>query len=450
MLRRVITGDFDHNGNADVAFLRSTPGSAVGPTAIIVYYGKGDGTFSQAVTAAVLDRNYIHLIAADLNGDGLSDFVLSTTEGNDYRGTAISIVHSLPGHKFSGETNLVAGAGFAAMAVADFTRDGLPDLPFTNGQYANSLVLLTNTGTPSITLTSSANPSEIGQPATFTATVSAPGDLTVLPHPGTITFAGLPGGNVTAPITFAGGSGKPFTATVTYETADLPVGSTVITASYPGNSLLNPASGSLTQVVNPPPIYQLVASPTALTVKAGATTNNTVTIAVKSLYGFAGSVSLSCNVTYAGSGTATNPPTCAFANNPLPVNGSAVSTQLILSTTAASSAARWIADSRNPDQTGLALLAGAFLLLLPAGLRYRWPAAVMVLVIAGSVLPLVSCGGTATASLVPPTSPQPPTSPIPPSGPSGTQAGSYIVTVSATSDTAVAAPPPVTIQLTVN
>src|ERR1700756_1668145 len=120
MLRRVITGDFDHNGNADVAFLRSTPGSAVGPTAIIVYYGKGDGTFSQAVTAAVLDREYVHLIAGDLNGDGLSDFVLSTTEGNggnnDYRGTPIPIVHSLPGRKFSGETNLVAGAGFASMA----------------------------------------------------------------------------------------------------------------------------------------------------------------------------------------------------------------------------------------------------------------------------------------------------------------------------------------------
>jgi FG-GAP-like repeat len=108
----VTTGDFDHDGNADFAVLAYSTGSDEGPTALIVYYGKGDGTFSQAATAAVLDRDYVHLIAADLNGDGLSDFVLSTMEGNggnnDYRGTAISIVHSLPGRKFSGETNLVA------------------------------------------------------------------------------------------------------------------------------------------------------------------------------------------------------------------------------------------------------------------------------------------------------------------------------------------------------
>jgi hypothetical protein len=113
----VIAGDFDHDGNADFAVLRLTPGSVVGPTAVIVYYGKGDGTFSQPVTAAVLDRQYTHLIAADLKGDGLSDFVLSTEEGNgdenDYRGTAISIVHGLPAHKFSAETNLIAGQGFS-------------------------------------------------------------------------------------------------------------------------------------------------------------------------------------------------------------------------------------------------------------------------------------------------------------------------------------------------
>ena len=113
--------------------------------------------------------------------------------------------------------------------------------------------MLTNVGTPSMTLTSSANPSAIGQAVTFTATISAPADLTVLPSPGTITFAGLPGGNASVPITFAaGGSDGPFKATATYEAAALPVGSTLITATFPGDSLLNAASASLTQVVNPP------------------------------------------------------------------------------------------------------------------------------------------------------------------------------------------------------
>src|SRR6201996_5158213 len=451
----VITGDFDRDGNADFAFLRGTPGSTEGPTALIVYYGKGDGTFSQAVTVATLDRNYFHLIAADLNGDSLSDFVLSTEQGNDVRGTAISIIHSLPGRKFSAETNLIAGQGFVAMAAADFNRDGQPDLLFTNGNNADSLVLLTNMGTPSMSLTSSANPSAIGQAVTLTATISAPADLTVLPSPGTITFGGLPGGNVSVPITFAGGGSKgPFKASAIYEAAALPVGSTVVTADFPRDTLLNPASASLTQVVNPPG-YQLVASPTTLAVKAGVTANNAVTITVKALYGFAGSVSLSCQVAYLGSGTDASPPTCGFGTSTLPVHGSDASTQLVVSTTAATAAGNRPAGPPALGKTGIVLWGCVLLLLLPGRLRSRWlVAAMMILLVSGTMLSLSSCGGS--ASLSPPTGPPgtsaptgPPSMP-PPTGTPGTQAGSYLVTVSAVSDTAASVPSPVTVQLTVN
>ena len=444
----IVTGDFDHDGKVDLAIhcSHAFAGAPIGPTAIFVYYGQGDGSFSQPVSAAILDRQYVNFLAADLNGDSLSDFLLSTKD-NDYRGTAISIVHSLPGREFSAETNLIAGAGFSAMAVADFTRDGLPDLLFTNGGLANSLVLLTNVGTPSITLTSSVNPSLIGQAVTFTAVLTAPGDLTKLPSPGNITFEGTPDGSVTVPITFAGGSGKPFTATATYQTAALPIGSTLITVAFPGNNLLNGASASLTQVVNPPPTYQLVASPTALQIKAGATANNAVTVTVKSLYGFAGTVNLSCTVTYLGAGTATSPPTCGFATNPLAVQGADLSTQLILTTTASPAAGRRTAANGTLAKAGIALWGCVLLLLLPTRYRYRWLSlALMILALSGSMLSLSSCAETSTTS--PPRSPGS-GGPPPPSGPPGTQTGSYTVTVSAMSDTAIAPPSPVTVQLTV-
>jgi hypothetical protein len=332
------------------------------------------------------------------------------------------------------------------MVAADFNRDGQPDLLFTNGDWADSLVLLTNVGTPSMSLTSSANPSAIGQAVTFTATINAPADLTVLPSPGTITFGGLPGGNVSVPITFAGGGSKgPFKASATYQTAALPVGSTVVTAAFPGDALLNAASASLTQVVNPPS-YQLVDSPTMLAVKAGATANNAVTITVKALYGFAGSVNLSCQVAYLGSGTDASLPTCGFGTSTLPVQGSDASTQLIVSTTAATAAGNRVAGDRALGKTGIVLWGGVLLLLLPRRLRFRWlAAAMMILVVSGSMLSLSSCGGT--AGLRPPTGP--PGTP-PPTGAPGTQAGSYSVTVSAVSDTTAPAPPPVTVQLTVN
>jgi hypothetical protein len=223
----------------------------------------------------------------------------------------------------------------------------------------------------------------------------------------------------------------------TYETAGLPVGSTVITASFPGDSLLNPASASLTQVVNPPASYGLAASPTALEVKAGATANNSVTVTVKSHYGFAGTVSLSCKVSFVGSGTDASPPTCSFATNPLAVNGSDVSTQLVVSTTATPAANKKTAADGPLSKTGLVVWGGALLLLLPARRRYGWLAtAILILVVSGSMLSVSSCGGT---SSVPP-----------PGGPPGSQTGNYIVTVSATSDTTVTPPPPVTVQLTVD
>jgi hypothetical protein len=459
----VIAGDFDKDGHADFAVIgtHSYRGNDddPGPTAIFVYYGKGDGTFLQPATAGILDRGYLNFRSADLNGDGLGDFVLSTDESNgsdiDYAGTAISVIHGLPGRKFSPETNLIAGEGFASMAVGDFNRDGLPDLLFTNGGLADSLVLLTNTGTPAIALTSSANPSAIGQAVTFTATISAPADLTVLPSPGTITFEGLSGGNVSVPITFAGGGSKgPFKASATYEATALPAGSTVVTAAFPGDTLLNAASASLTQIVNPPG-YQLVASPTTLAVKAGATANNAVTITIKALYGFAGSVSLSCQVDYLGSGTDASPPTCGFGTSTLPVQGSDASTQLVVSTTAATAAGNRVAGHPTLGNAGIVLWGGVLLLLLPGRLRSRWlAAAMMILVVSGSILSLSSCGGT--ASLSPPTGPPgtpsptgPPGTP-PPTGTPGTQAGSYSVTVSAVSDTTAPPPPPITVQLTVN
>jgi hypothetical protein len=189
-----------------------------------------------------------------------------------------------------------------------------------------------------------------------------------------------------------------------------------------------------------------------LELRAGATANNSVTITVKSLYGFTGTVSLSCTVASLGSATSATPPNCGFATSPLSVNGSDVSTQLILSTPAATSAGRKVATDRGPDKLGIVLWGGVLLLLMPSRLRYRWLAApLMILIASGSMLWLSSCGGTGS-SLPPSTggSSLPPTGPPPPAGPPGTQTGNYSVTVSATSDTTVPAPPPVTIQLTVD
>jgi hypothetical protein len=117
-----------------------------------------------------------------------------------------------------------------------------------------------------------------------------------------------------------------------------------------------------------------------------------------------------------------------------------VSTPLIISTTAAAAVGRKVAGSHGLNKTGIVLWGGVLLLVLPR-CRYRWlTTAMMIFVVSGAMLSLSSCGGSGGSGGGSP----------PPNGPTGTQAGNYSITVSATSNTTVPAPVPVTVQLTIN
>lgn len=449
-------GDFDHDGNLDVALLVYSDSAGVdhGPSAVFVYYGDGHGGFSAPVTAGTFDRIYQGLQAADLNGDGLTDFVLTTSAGSnivDYSGSAIALIHGMPHRTFSPETNLVAGAGLSSFAIADFNRDGQPDLLFSNGGgiLSNSFVVLQNQGATSTILVSSANPSILGQSVIFTATVSVPPSLSILPSaPSTITFSGLPGNPVTVPVTFTA-AGNTIVGAATYQTSSLPVGSYPLTASFSGNNEVNQSTSStLTQTVTPAPYYTLAASQTGLGVTAGNNTNNAATIYVRSFNGFAGTVTLACAITPQAGTAANNPPTCSFASQTLTLNGADVSTQLIVTTTARASSLhasphlRAAADSFLPGHRSL-MLCGVLLLMLPMRPRGRRLASARIVLMFVFALALTACG-SATQS---PATPAPPTGTG--SAPAGTPTGNYVITVSATSNTAAAIPTPITISLNV-
>jgi hypothetical protein len=81
------------------------------------------------------------------------------------------------------------------------------------------------------------NPSKRGQTVTFTATITSP---TVIPT-GPVTFTA--GKTVLGTAQLSAGKAK-------FATATLAVGTTVITATYDGNSNIATSSASLTQTVN--------------------------------------------------------------------------------------------------------------------------------------------------------------------------------------------------------
>jgi Bacterial Ig-like domain (group 3)/FG-GAP-like repeat len=140
--------------------------------------------------------------------------------------------------------------------------------------------------TPAVTVISSTNPSTTGQSVTFTAT--------------------LPSG-VTGTVTFTSGATALGTSTLTSgvataSTSSLPLGSDPITATYSGDGNNNPATGTLTQVVNK------VSPPITVTTSGPSTYGGTVTITTTLPIGTTGTVTVTSGGTTLGTGTV-NPTT---------------------------------------------------------------------------------------------------------------------------------------------
>jgi YVTN family beta-propeller protein len=134
-------------------------------------------------------------------------------------------------------------SGIATLTKSNLNADDYPLIavysgdvnnPPSSSAILNQLVLQT---TSAATLTSSPNPSTLGQAVTFTATITSP---TVLP---------------TGPVTFTAGKSVLGTAQLrggraTFTTSTLAVGSTTIAATYNGNSNIAKSSASVIQTVH--------------------------------------------------------------------------------------------------------------------------------------------------------------------------------------------------------
>jgi len=149
------------------------------------------------------------------------------------------------------------GASYTGGVSGAVITDGVaaPDNA-PNGEVIITYTVPVTATATTTALSSSANPSVVGQPVTFTATVSPNPPGTWLTPTGTVTFSdgGSPIG--TATLDASG------TATIT--TTSLAAGAHTITASYGGDNNFSASTGSLTQTVNQP----VTATATAVTSSA--------------------------------------------------------------------------------------------------------------------------------------------------------------------------------------
>lgn len=132
-LAAIAVGDFNADGIPDMAVAAYASGS------VLVFLGKGDGTFTQMPDTPSAGSTPSSINIADFNGDGIPDLILANLWGS----SATVLLGNGDG-TFTTTSTLPAGSFSRAVAVGDFNRDGVEDVAIVNTGSASVTVLLGN------------------------------------------------------------------------------------------------------------------------------------------------------------------------------------------------------------------------------------------------------------------------------------------------------------------
>jgi hypothetical protein len=288
---------------------------------------------------------------------------------------------------YAGDSNFAAATASATQVVVSAGVAGLTLSPAsltfaTQAQGTTSAaqtVTLTNTGTGALAISSITSSGDFAQTNNCGSSLAVAGTCTI-----TVTFRPTTSGARSGAIAItdsAGGSPHTVALTGTGASVSIAPGSPTLTISTPGGTA-------------------------------------TLTLTFTSVNGFTGMVNLTCSISYLGTGTPNNPPTCSLSPTSVTVasTGSVTSTLTVTSTATSSSAKPMEMIRRSGITLAVLLFAG----ILP---RRRWRGRLLMpligLILLGSAM---GCGGGTVASSTKTT---------------GTTTGSYQVVVTATSGSTV-------------
>jgi FG-GAP-like repeat len=334
-------GDLNHDGKLDLIVAGFIPGTSPNPNIsnIYTFLGNGDGTFQAANTLAIAsnDTSVASMAVADFNKDGNPDIVVGNAD--DYTEVLLG-----NGDGTLVETALALGQRPTSLAAADLLGNGYPEILAGEGDTQGqgySLAVFENqpTGwtaalaTPTVTVSPSPASITTAQSTMVSVTVSgAAGSPTPT---GTVTLTS--GAYTSAATTLTSGS-----AVITVPGSSLAVATDTLTATYTpdtaSSTVYNSATGTNTVTVTSAPAPGFTLSNGGnVSVVAGAASGNTSAIMVSPINGFTGTVDLSCAVTMAPAG-ATSPATCGVTNSVNVTAANPVNATLTVNTTTSTTA----------------------------------------------------------------------------------------------------------------
>jgi hypothetical protein len=122
--------DLDGDGKPDLV-VASKGKDAGGQYDVSVFRGDGTGSFALAQVCPV-GPSPVSVAVADVNGDGRPDLVVADNAPNQPTAGAVSVLLQNNNGTFGPARSFSTGRYPTAVAVADFTGDGMPDIAVTN------------------------------------------------------------------------------------------------------------------------------------------------------------------------------------------------------------------------------------------------------------------------------------------------------------------------------
>jgi hypothetical protein len=249
----VAVADVNKDGKPDLVVTNCEASGANGcldapDGSVGVLLGNGDGTFQRAVAYDSGGPGARAVAVADVNGDGKPDLLVADEcDPGCVSGGLVGVLLGNVGGIFKQVVSFsLQHASLNSLAVADINGDGKPDLLVATNDAAGQGavgVLLNNTEialriTKTVVATSG-SPSLVGQPVTFTATVTSTHGA--IPDGEQATF--YDGMTPLASVTLSSG-------TAAFTTSSLSAKTHTIKAAYAGDPTFKPSTGFVTQVVN--------------------------------------------------------------------------------------------------------------------------------------------------------------------------------------------------------
>ncbi len=239
--------DFNKDGRMDLvlddAGFGSCPSGSITNGSVQVLLQQSDGSFRPSVTIS----SVVHpqgVAVGDFDGDGNPDIAVlqaATAGVTPLPADAVLIYLGDGSGRFSGPHQFNVGGGPEGLVTASLTNTSALDI-VTSDAGSDSISVLVNQGANSVTLSSSANPSEVFGQVTLTATVQPK-----FPGSGTLSGSVVFSDGGTALGTAAVSSTGVTTQTITFTTA----GDHALEAVFSGNTnFVGSSSAHLSQIVN--------------------------------------------------------------------------------------------------------------------------------------------------------------------------------------------------------